>query len=125
MTQPTGDANSPATTHRRRDVLEQRLEQRLEVVGPVDGPGVRSLARAGVAVDDRELDLVVARVEVEKQRVRLVHDLADTGVGPVDLVHDEDHLEGRLERLAQHEARLGKRALGRVDEQQHGIDHRQ
>ena len=31
----------------------------------------------------------------------------------------------RLERLAQHEAGLGQRALGGVDEQQHAVDHRQ
>ena len=30
-----------------------------------------------------------------------------------------------LERLAQHEAGLRQRALGRVDEQQHAVDHRQ
>ena len=31
----------------------------------------------------------------------------------------------RLERLAQHEARLRERALTRVDEQQHTVDHRE
>ena len=31
----------------------------------------------------------------------------------------------RLERLAQHEARLRQRPLARVDEQQHAVDHRQ
>ena len=65
----------PGSYTGRRDVLEQRLEQRLEVVGQVVGAGVRRPALARVAVDDRELDLVVARVEVEEQRVRLVDDL--------------------------------------------------
>ena len=31
----------------------------------------------------------------------------------------------RLERLAQHEARLRERAFARVDEQQHAVDHRE
>ena len=44
-------------------------------------------------------------------------------VGSVDLVHDEDHGQVRLERLAQHETRLRQRALARVDEQQHSVDH--
>ena len=89
------------------------------------GPVFDALALAGVAVDDRELDLVVARVEVEEQRVRLVDDLGDARIRPVDLVHDQDHLEVRLERLAQHEARLRQRPLAGVDQQQHAVDHRQ
>ena len=86
------------------------------------GPGVPG---ARVAVDDRELDLALVRVEVEEELVHLVDDLGDARVGPVDLVHDEDHRQPRLERLAQHEAGLGEGALAGVDEQQHAVDHRQ
>jgi len=43
----------------------------------------------------------------------------------VDLVDDENHRQPRLERLAQHEPRLGQRPFARVDEQQHAVDHRQ
>ena len=64
-------------------------------------------------------------VEVEEQLVDLVDHLRHTGVGAVDLVDDEDHREAGLERLAQHEPGLGQRPLGRVDEQQHAVDHRQ
>ena len=78
-----------------------------------------------VAVDDRELDLALVRVEVEEELVHLVDDLGDARVEPVDLVHDEDHRQPRLERLAQHEACLGKGAFAGVDEQQHAVDHRQ
>ena len=63
--------------------------------------------------------------EVEEQGADLLDDLVDAGVGPVDLVDHEDHREVRLERLAQHEAGLGQRALGRVDQQQHAVDHGQ
>ena len=45
--------------------------------------------------------------------------------GPVDLVDHEDHRQPGLQRLAQHEPRLGERALGGIDEQQHPVDHRQ
>ena len=64
-------------------------------------------------------------VEVEEQLVGLVDDLGDAGVRPVDLVDHEDDRHLRLERLAQHEPGLRQRALGRVDEQQHAVDHRQ
>ena len=30
-----------------------------------------------------------------------------------------------VERLAEHEAGLGQRALGRVDEEEHAVDHRE
>ena len=83
------------------------------------------LALAGDRVHDRELDLLGARVEVEEELVDLVDDLGDACVGPVDLVHDEHDRQARLERLAQHEARLRQRALGGVDEQEHPVDHRQ
>ena len=52
-------------------------------------------------------------------------DLGDAGVGPVGLVDHQDHRQMRGQRLAQHEAGLGQRALGRVDEQQHAVDHGQ
>ncbi len=55
----------------------------------------------------------------------LLDDLGDAGVGPVGLVHHQDHGQVRGQRLAQHEAGLRQRPLGRVDEQQHAVDHRQ
>ena len=93
--------------------------------GAVGGPLHRRLALARHAVDDREVELVDVGVEVEEQLLDVVDDLGDAGVGPVDLVDDEDHRQLRLERLAQHEAGLGQRPLGGVDEQQHAVDHRQ
>ena len=85
----------------------------------------RRPAGLGVGVDDRELDLVVGRVEIEEELVDLVDDLGDPRVGPVDLVDDQDHRQPRLERLAQDEAGLRHRALGGVDQQQDPVDHRQ
>ena len=106
------------------DRLEQRLEQRLERRG--EGLGVETgAAVARDRVDDRELDLLAARVEVEEELVDLVDDLVDARVRPVDLVHDEHDRQLRLERLAEHEPRLRQRALRRVDEQEHAVDHRQ
>ncbi len=55
----------------------------------------------------------------------LRHDLGDAGVGPVGLVDHENHRQVRGQRLAQHEAGLRQRPLGRVDQQQHAVDHGQ
>src|SRR5437763_301404 len=107
-----------------RDVLDQQPEQRFERLA-LDGRIERGPALTGVGVDDREVDLVVVGVEVQEQLVDLVDDGRHPGVGPVDLVDDQDHRQAGLERLAQHEAGLGLRALGRVDEEEHAVDHGQ
>ena len=108
----------------RRNGREERLEQRLEILAR-EVRVERRLPGARVRVDDRELDLLLVGVEVEEERVDLVDDLGDARVGPVDLVDDQDHVQLQLERLAQHEAGLGQRALAGVDQQQHAVDHRQ
>ena len=110
----------------RRDVLEDQLEQRREVGPESVRVGLeRGTTCLRVAVDDRKLDLALVGVEVEEERVDLVDDVGDARVGAVDLVDDEDDGKSRLERLAEHEARLRQRALARVDEQQDAVDHRQ
>ena len=102
-----------------------RLEQRRAGRCPTS-PSVSDAQPAlALRVDDRELDLLLVGVEVEEQLVDLLDDLGDAGVGAVDLVDDEHDRQPRLERLAQHEARLGQRALGGVDQQHHAVDHRQ
>ena len=106
------------------DAREQRLEERLEVGRQLVG-GEPGLPGAGVRVHDRKLDLALVGVEVEEERVDLVHHLGDPRVRAIDLVHDEDHGEPRLERLAQDEARLRQRSLARVHEEQHAVHHRE
>ncbi len=64
-------------------------------------------------------------VEIQEELFDLVHDLRDAGIAAVHLVDDQDHRQARLERLAKHEAGLRQRSLGRVDEEQHAVDHRE
>jgi hypothetical protein len=47
------------------------------------------------------------------------------GARAVDLVDDDDGRAAQRERLAQHEARLRHRAVERVDDEQHAVDHAQ
>jgi hypothetical protein len=118
---------------RGRDGLDDRAEQRLEVLTVGQAPVGRAVhgraAGLGRGVDDRELELVLVVLgvdhEVHEELVDLVDDLGDAGVGAVDLVdaQDDRHLQG--ERLAQHEAGLGQRTLAGVDEQHDTVDHRQ
>ena len=85
----------------------------------------RGPAGPGVRVDDRKVDLRLVGIEVEEELIDLIDHLADPSIGPIDLVHHQDHRQLGLERLAEHEARLGEGPLGGVDEEQHPIDHRQ
>lgn len=123
----------------RGDVVDDRLEQRFQVVVGRRGAVRRALDRrgthAGRRVDDRhvqdEVEVQVGHLvgevggESEEQVHRLTDDLLDAGVRPVRLVDQED--DGKLGRegLAEHEARLGRRALGRIDEQDDAVDHGQ
>ena len=124
---------------RGRDVREDRLEERLEVVvvGQLAVRGSRAGCRAGStgSVDDghieQRVDVEVGHVvghvgrEAEQQVVRLLFDLGDPRVGTVGLVHQQDHRQLRLERLAQHEPGLRERTFRGVHEQHHAVDHRQ
>ena len=74
---------------RRRDVLDQCLEQGLQVAALLLGIG-RCPTGPGVRVQHRELDLMLFRVEVQEQFVDLIQYLLDPCVGPIDLVHDQD-----------------------------------
>jgi hypothetical protein len=78
---------------------------------------------SGTGVKDGKRNLVLVGVKVEKEIFDFFHDLGNAGVGSVNLVYDEHHGKPPLESLAQNEARLGKRTLRSVDEQNDGIDH--
>ena len=82
-------------------------------------------AAAGVRVDHREVQLALVGVEVDEQVVDLVQDLDRAGVRPVDLVDHDHRREPGLEGLPQHEAGLGQRALGGVDQEEDAVDQRQ
>ena len=123
---------------RRRNVLEQHVEQRVQVlavgvlaVGRLGGAGD---ARATRGVQRRQAERVFSSRlrfgvqvggDVEQQVVALGHHLGDTRVGTVGLVDHKDHRQVCGQRLAQHEPGLRQRAFGGIDEQQHPVDHRQ
>ena len=103
-------------------MIPERLEQRLQVLGQVVGVDAAAPG-AGIAVQDRELDVVILCPQIQEELVDLVDHVGDAGIGPVDLVHHQDDRQVRLERLAEDEARLRERALARVDQQQDAVDH--
>ncbi len=83
----------------------------------------RRPAVLGGRIHDRELDLVIAGIDVEEQFVHLVHDRSDTSIGTIDFVDQEDDRQLTGEGFAQDEAGLGEWAFGGVDQQHHPVDH--
>ena len=109
---------------RRRDVADDGVEQGRQVARAdvVAEPGIAGAARG---VEGREVELLVARLEGQEQLEHLVEHFGGAGVGAVDLVDDDDRPQPQRERLAGDELGLRHRPLGRVDEQDHPVDHRQ
>ena len=90
-----------------------------------DADTLHRAALAGDGRDDRELDVVIGRVEIEEQLVDLVEDLMRPRVAAVDLVEHDDGGQMLRERLREHVAGLRQRAFSRVDEEHDAVDHRQ
>ena len=80
-------------------------------------------ALLGRAVEDRELELLLAGVERGEQVEHLVDHLRRPGVRAVDLVDHHDRLESHLQRLGHHELGLRQRSLGGIDQHQGTVDH--
>ena len=83
----------------------------------------RHPALLGRAVEDREIELLLAGVERGEQVEHLVDDHRRPRVGTVDLVDHDDGLEAHLERLRHHELGLRQRPFGGVDQHQRAVDH--
>ena len=101
---------------------QDRIEERREIRRAVPELPVGDTA-FGIRVEDRKLDLLLRRIEVDEEVVHLVDHHLDPRIGAVDLVDDED--DGNLpgKGLLQHEARLRQRAFARIDQQHHPVHH--
>ena len=107
--------------HRRRDVVQDGLEERLEVGAQLGCQA--SLLGHGIGVDDGEVGLVLVSAELDEEVEGTVDRVDRVGVLAVDLVDDDDGLVPHLERLAQDEARLGHWSFGGIYQEQHPVDH--
>ena len=125
--------SSAGAGHGGRDDVEERVEAGLVGHVAVGGAVAGGAARAAGGVDDGQVEeaggdgLVELELvgQLEQELEALVDDLGAARVGAVGLVDHEDDGQARHEGLAQHEAGLRQRALARVDEQEHAVDHGQ
>ena len=75
------------------------------------------------AVEHRAVKLLVGGVEIDKKLKYLVLDLAETGIGLVYLVDNDDDSVVKLKRSLKNEASLRHRALSRVNEKDNAVNH--
>jgi hypothetical protein len=107
-----------------RDGPEQRLQVAAGALPLVEfGEVGEGVSVAGGGVDDGEVELPVVGAQLHVQLEDMVVHLRRARIGAVDLVDDHDRDEAHRQGLAQHEPRLRHRAVVRVDEQQHAVDH--
>ena len=105
-------------------MLDDRLEQRRHVAAAVTRvERGKTLDRGGV--DDRKVELRLGGAQAVEQVERLVEHPVRARFVTVDLVDHDDRTQTVREGLLRDEPRLRHRAVDRVHEQQHRIDHRQ
>ena len=83
----------------------------------------RHPALAAGAVEDGEVELLVAGVEAREQVEDLVQDGVGAPIRPVHLVDGDDRAQALLQRLGDHEFGLRQRALGRIHQHDGAVHH--
>ena len=106
----------------RVDVLEYRVKEGEKILALLKGRE-RCGARSARAEYHGRVELLICRIKVKQKLKYLFLDLLKACVGLVYLVDYNDDLVLELERLLEHEARLGHRALCRVNEKQYAVYH--
>src|SRR5258708_25831565 len=103
-------------------MLDNRLEQRLHVVVRlVNFAKCISLFRAGI--NDREIELFVGSVQLDKEIEDHVQDLMRTCVLPIYFVNYDNRTSMILQRLAQDKFSLSLLPIMRVHHEEHTVDH--
>ena len=105
-------------------MTDDGLEQRLEIFAALAELRNRG-SDSGIGIEDRKIELLFLRAEIDEQIVNLVEDIGGASIGAIDFVDAKYRGEPGLECLLQHEARLRERTFACVDQQQDSVDHRE
>ena len=74
-------------------------------------------------VDDREIELLVVRLQLDEKIENHVEHLVRARVFAIDFVDDNDWFDLVFERLFENETRLRLRPIVRVDDEENAVDH--
>ena len=67
--------------------------------------------------------MVFGRIQIDEQVIHLVQNFLGASVRTVNLIDHQNGFQLGFERLGQHVARLGQRALAGIDEQHDAVDN--
>ena len=108
---------------RLRHVLENQIKQRCKaLILRTFRVDVHPAITTG-AVQDREVQLLVGRVEIGEKVEDFVDDFFVAAIRTVDLVDRDDRAKTNLQRLGDDELRLRHRAFGAVDQNDRAVHH--
>ena len=109
---------------RRRDFPENRVQQRRNVRARLLRIQ-RGRALQSRGVDDGKVQLIVAGAQVSEQVECAVDHVVDLGIGPVNLIDDDDGLVSQAQGLAEHEGGLRHGTFLGIHQQQDAVHHAQ
>ena len=109
---------------RRRNRFHDGFEQRQQILRIVADLVVGN-AVARVGVDDREIELIFGRVEVDEQIVDFIEHFGGARVHAIDFVQHDHRRQLRGQRLLQNVTRLRQRAFAGIHQHDHAVHHAQ
>ena len=112
----------PLDDGRSGNLLQDRVQEGGDVIGGILPVGGHPALLRGT-VDGLEIELVLGGAQVEHEFENLLLHLVRAAVGLVHLVDDDDGLLAHVQRLVQHEARLGHATFERVDQKEDAVRH--
>ena len=109
-------------TLRCRDVIENRLEERLHGGGIIIETSLREALLRG-CIQERAVKLLVGRIEIHHQLENLILDLGRTCLRLIDLVDNDHNRKTQIQGLLQYETGLWHRSLEGIDQEDRTIYH--
>ena len=98
------------------------VEQRPEIFGVLVQISFGN-AGTGIGIDDRELELFLCGIEVDKQVVNFVEDLGNARIRTVDFVDADNRWQPSFQSFFQHKPCLWQRTFRGIDEEHDTVHH--
>ena len=109
---------------RRRHMLQDRFKKRLNARARLfQFPGRGSSATR--SIQNRKIQSLIIGPQLDEQLKHFIKHFVSPRIGPINFINHHNRPKLMLKSLFEHEPSLRHRPLGRIDEQEHAIRHRQ
>ena len=105
-----------------RNIFNNRIKKRLHRGGDFFDIEL-GVAGFCAAINDWKIKLLIGCVERHEQFKNFIQNFVRAGILAINLVNDDNRFRASFERFAQNETGLRLRAIDRIDDEQHAIDH--